>query len=118
MREALINVRLLVGKLEILTTAIMSLIRVKDKYQLTLPAELREESGLKVGDIVDAKWEHGKIVLTPKSVVDRIPQALKEIRNEAKRHGLNKLSMEEIDAEVAATRSGQRRKRDSTRRSA
>ncbi len=96
----------------------MSLIRVKDKYQLTLPVELREESGLKVGDMVDAIWERGRIVLTPKSVVDRIPQALKDVRNDAKRHGLNKLTIDEIDAEVAAVRSAQRRKKESTRRSA
>ncbi|MBV9155252.1 MAG: AbrB/MazE/SpoVT family DNA-binding domain-containing protein [Acidobacteriaceae bacterium] len=93
----------------------MPLIRVKDKFQLTLPTDLREESGLKVGDMVDAKWEHGKIVLTPKSIVDRIPQALKEVRNEARRQGLNKLSIDEIDAEVAAVRSSRRRKKETTR---
>lgn len=86
----------------------MSLVKVKDKFQLTLPAELRVESGLKIGDIVDAKWEKGKIILTPKSIVDRIPNALKEVRKEAKSKGLDQVTMEEIDAEIAAVRSEQR----------
>lgn len=94
----------------------MSIIKVKDKYQLTLPAELREESGIEVGDIVDAKWEKGKITLTPKSIVDRIPQALKDVRAEAKRKGLNKITMDEIDAEVAAVRVDQRDKKSPTNR--
>ena len=88
----------------------MSIIKVKDKFQLTLPAELREVSGIEIGDIVDAKWEKGKIVLTPKSIVDRIPQALKDVRNQAKQKGLNKITMDEIDAEVAAVRAEQRGK--------
>lgn len=88
----------------------MSIIRVKDKFQLTLPAELREVSGLEVGDIVDARWEKGKITLTPKAIVDRIPAAVKALRAEAKRKGLDRMTMEEIDAEVAAVRAEQRRK--------
>lgn len=90
----------------------MSLIRVKSKFQLTLPAELREESGLEIGDIVDAKWERGKIVLTPKSVVNRIPEALKAVRAEAKKSGLDKITMEEIDAEVTTVRAGPRKSKD------
>jgi AbrB family looped-hinge helix DNA binding protein len=91
----------------------MSIIKVKDKYQLTLPAELRERSGLEIGDIVEAKWERGKITLTPKSVVDRIrdvaptPHALKAVQEDARRKGLNKLTMEEIDTEIAAYRKEQ-----------
>lgn len=81
-----------------------------------MPAGLREEAGIEVGDIVDAEWDKGKITLTPKLVVDRIPQALKDVRAEAKRKGLNKITMDEIDAEVAAGRIDRRGKKSPTNR--
>jgi len=58
----------------------MALVKIKEKYQVTLPAALREKVGLEVGDLLDAKVEGKKITLTPKSVLDReLAQALKEI---------------------------------------
>jgi AbrB family looped-hinge helix DNA binding protein len=58
----------------------MALVKIKEKYQVTLPAALREKAGLEVGDLLDAKVEGEKITLTPKSVLDReLAQALKEI---------------------------------------
>ena len=58
----------------------MALVKIKEKYQVTLPAALREKIGLEVGDLLDAKVEGKKITLTPKSVLDReLAQALKEI---------------------------------------
>lgn len=58
----------------------MALVKIKEKYQVTLPAALREKAGLEVGDLLDAKVEGKKITLTPKSVLDReLAQALKEI---------------------------------------
>jgi AbrB family looped-hinge helix DNA binding protein len=59
----------------------MSLVRVKSKFQVTLPIRLRERAGLHVGDLLEAKIERGKITLTPKSVVDRrIDEGLEDIR--------------------------------------
>lgn len=49
----------------------MSIVRVKTKGQITLPNSIREQVGLNVGDILEAKEEQGKIILTPQSVVDR-----------------------------------------------
>lgn len=58
----------------------MALVKIKEKYQVTLPVALREKAGLEVGDLLDAKVEGKKITLTPKSVLDReLAQALKEI---------------------------------------
>jgi AbrB family looped-hinge helix DNA binding protein len=58
----------------------MALVKIKQKYQVTLPAALRQKAGLEVGDLLDAKVEGKKITLTPKSVLDReLAQALKEI---------------------------------------
>ena len=65
----------------------MTLVKVKEKYQVTLPAALREKAGLEVGDLLEAKVVGRKITLTPKTVLDReVAQALKEI-DEGKTHG-------------------------------
>jgi bifunctional DNA-binding transcriptional regulator/antitoxin component of YhaV-PrlF toxin-antitoxin module len=47
------------------------LVRIKSKYQLTLPRKVRRQAGLRVGDLLDAKVEGHKISLTPMSVVER-----------------------------------------------
>jgi AbrB family looped-hinge helix DNA binding protein len=63
------------------------LVKVKEKYQVTLPASLREKAGLEVGDLLEAKIEGKKITLTPKSILDiELAQALKEIE-EGKTYG-------------------------------
>ncbi len=49
----------------------MSLVRIKGKYQITIPVELREEIDLEIGDLLEAKVEDNKITFTPKKVVDR-----------------------------------------------
>jgi len=49
----------------------LPLVKVKEKFQITLPAELREVLHLAVGDMLEATVEQDKIVLTPKAVVDR-----------------------------------------------
>jgi len=58
----------------------MSLVKVKDKFQVTLPAALRAKAGVSVGDVLEVKCEGNKITLTPRSVVEReIAISLKEI---------------------------------------
>ena len=49
----------------------MPLVKVKTKYQVTLPDELRRQARLNVGDLLEAKVERGKITLAPKVVSDR-----------------------------------------------
>ncbi len=59
----------------------MPLVRVKGKYQVTLPLTVREKAGLAVGDLLEAKVEGKKITLTPKSVIDReLTLALEDVR--------------------------------------
>jgi AbrB family looped-hinge helix DNA binding protein len=87
----------------------MSIVRVKNKYQVVIPESIRDQIGVEVGDMSEVKAERGKITLTPKSIVDRIPQAIKDIRAEAKRKGLNKMTMEEINAEIEAVRKERKR---------
>ena len=49
----------------------MSLVKVKTKYQVTLPTDIRRKAGLAIGDLLEAKVEGKKITLTPKSIIDR-----------------------------------------------
>jgi AbrB family looped-hinge helix DNA binding protein len=48
-----------------------SIVKMQRKGQVTIPTRLRVQVGLVDGDLVEAKAERGKIVLTPKLIVDR-----------------------------------------------
>jgi AbrB family looped-hinge helix DNA binding protein len=48
-----------------------ALVKIQRKGQMTLPSRLRSAIGVAEGDLVEASVERGKIVLTPKLVVDR-----------------------------------------------
>ena len=49
----------------------MPLVKVKPKFQVTIPTEVREAVQIAVGDILEATVQGTTIVLTPKAVVDR-----------------------------------------------
>src|SRR5438132_10737031 len=49
----------------------LPLVKVKEKFQVTIPTELRQALHLAVGDILEATIENETIVLKPKAVVDR-----------------------------------------------
>ncbi len=59
----------------------MPLVKVKEKYQVTLPSSVRREAGLTVGDLLEAEVKDSIITLTPKSIVDReIAISLQEMK--------------------------------------
>jgi len=100
----------------------MSLVSVKNKYQVVIPQQLRRQLGINRGDLLEAKVERGKLTYTPKLVLDRLPSGaaekqqffrqfrqqapdwLKDIWVASKRRGTDKLTMRQIDAEIAAAR--------------
>ena len=49
----------------------MSLVKVMQRRQVVIPKELFDQLGLKEGDYLEAGVKDGKIVYTPKQVVDR-----------------------------------------------
>jgi AbrB family looped-hinge helix DNA binding protein len=49
----------------------MSLVTVKNKFQVVIPQRVRDAIGVSVGDVFEARAEKGKIVFEPKSIVDR-----------------------------------------------
>ena len=59
----------------------MPFVTVKKKYQVVIPAAVRKQARIEVGDLLEAKAERGKIVLIPKSAIDReIAEGLDDIR--------------------------------------
>ena len=57
----------------------MPLVRVKQKFQVTIPDTIRKEVRLEVGNLLEATAHGNTIVLTPKAVVDRsVEDALSE----------------------------------------
>ena len=48
-----------------------TLVKVQHKGQVTIPSRLRQQAGISEGDIVEATFQRGHIVLTPKVVLDR-----------------------------------------------
>ena len=66
---------------------IVALVKVKEKYQVTLPAEVRKKADLAVGDLLEAKVRGKVITLAPKNAIDRdIAISLREFRH-GKAHG-------------------------------
>jgi AbrB family looped-hinge helix DNA binding protein len=57
-----------------------TLVKIHRKGQMTLPSRLRAAIGLAEGDVVEARLQRGKIVITRKLVIDRtqFPNADKE----------------------------------------
>jgi len=56
----------------------MELIQVKDKAQITIPSNIRKELGIKKGDYLEAAIEDGRIIFTPKIVIDKSSITLSE----------------------------------------
>ncbi len=48
-----------------------TLVKIHRKGQMTLPSRLRTAIGIGEGDFIEASIQRGKIVLTPKQVIDR-----------------------------------------------
>ncbi len=83
----------------------MSIVTVKNKYQVVIPQRVREQVGIHVGDVLEAQVDRGKIVFTPKSIVDRaIAEGLNDIKK-GRVHG----PFESADEMIAALKSKGRR---------
>jgi len=51
----------------------MSLVKVRAKAQITLPATVRRALGIEEGDYLEARIEGNKVVLIPQTLVTRFP---------------------------------------------
>lgn len=61
--------------------------RIQNKGQVTIPTRVREQARLSKGDLVEFSFQRGKIVITPKTVIDRsgFPNADDEYTPEQRR---------------------------------
>lgn len=48
-----------------------TIVKIHRKGQMTLPTKLRNLAGIAEGDLVEASFFRGKIVITPKVIIDR-----------------------------------------------
>lgn len=59
----------------------MAFVTVKKKYQIVIPAAIRRQLGIEVGDLLEVKADRGRIAFTPKTVVDRgITESLEDFK--------------------------------------
>ena len=49
----------------------MTVVKVRTKYQVTIPEKVRRQVGLEVGDYVEVEAQGSEIVIIPKSLVDK-----------------------------------------------
>jgi AbrB family looped-hinge helix DNA binding protein len=79
----------------------MALVRVKGKYQVTIPKEVRRKLGLRVGDYLEVEVQGSAILLKPKALLDK-DEALEKLRAvlEKLREKRVALSEEEVEREV------------------
>ena len=76
----------------------MELVTIKTKYQIVIPQSIREQAGVDIGDLLEAKVEKGKITFSPKSVVDRhLAEGLEDLKH-GRTHGPYRSAKEAIAA--------------------
>ena len=76
----------------------MQLVTVKTKYQIVIPRAIREQAGVDVGDLLEARVEKGKITFAPKSVLDRhLAEGLEDLKR-GRTHGPYKSAKDAIAA--------------------
>ena len=76
----------------------MQLVTVKTKYQIVIPRAIREQAGVGIGDLLEAKVEKGKITFSPKSVLDRhLAEGLDDLKK-GRSHGPYKSAKDAIAA--------------------
>lgn len=101
----------------------MTFVTVKDKYEVVIPAKIRRQLGINPGDRLDARIERGHLTYVPKTGDDKVipakpaerrdyfkrlrdeaPSWLKETWKSSKHNGTDKLTMRQIDREIAVVR--------------
>jgi bifunctional DNA-binding transcriptional regulator/antitoxin component of YhaV-PrlF toxin-antitoxin module len=61
--------------------ATVPLVKIKQRYQVTLPASVRKKAKVAVGDLLEARVRRKTITLTPKMAIDRdIDLALEDFK--------------------------------------
>jgi len=80
----------------------MAVVRVKRKFQVTIPAEIRKRLGLAEGDYLDVTEQGNQIVLGMKAIVDKpAEQAMQRLQAALDRiHEHGDVPEEEVERDV------------------
>jgi AbrB family looped-hinge helix DNA binding protein len=89
----------------------MDFVTVKNKFQIVIPQHVRAQMHVEIGDILEAGVENGKIVFTPKSLIDRhLAEGLEDARK-GRTHGPYGSAEEAVSGlEARAKRHAQKRR--------
>ena len=91
-------------------------VTVKDKSDLIIPPNLQRQAGFKMGDQIEFRVFRGIITVIPKAAQETpLMKAFRATHEEAKRQGLDKMTMKQINAEIAAHRKEKREKQSKPR---
>jgi AbrB family looped-hinge helix DNA binding protein len=58
----------------------MAITKVGQKFQVTIPHDVRKQADIEIGDLIDVKLSREGIVLRPKITVDKHPLIEKELQ--------------------------------------
>ena len=93
----------------------MPLVTVKDKFQVTIPAKLRDRIKIQIGDLLEVSVHEEGLLLRPKEVVDKkaiadqVEALLRDAPVDPEDQGKSEEEiLEESIADVAASRSVRR----------
>lgn len=93
----------------------MPLVTVKDKFQVTIPAKLRDRIKIQIGDLLEVSIHEEGLLLRPKEVVDKkaiadqVEALLRDAPVDPEDQGKSEEEiLEESIADVAASRSARR----------
>ena len=90
-------------------------VTIKEESQIVVPSSLQRQAGFKLGDQVQFRASRGIITIIPRSVEETpLIKAFRATHQEAKRLGLDKMTMKQINAEIKAYRKEKREKATAT----
>ncbi len=70
-----------------------SKVNLRDRRQITLPADIVKAAGLSIHDQLEVRWQNGAIVMVPAPAVQRPPRSMDRYQGAAKGlYGANELA--------------------------
>lgn len=91
-------------------------VTIKEESEMIVPPSLQRQAGFKLGDQVQFRASRGIITIVPKSAEETpLMKAFRACHQDAKKNGTDKMTMKQINAEIAAYRKEQREKAVATK---
>ena len=78
--------------------------KIQNKGQVTIPTAVRRQAGLSKGDLVNFTFQRGKIVITPRLVIDRSKFSTADDEYTPAQRRVIDASLAKADADIKAGR--------------